>query len=125
MPDRRAQDISYRLFVKTRSWHSESINNVCKKALGAFPKGCQKKRNKQTRRSLGTFQFGEEKEAAKTSPAGLLQYLYNMFAVSYPEAGGGGNMIPHSDNSEDQMLYLYGQHSLLLEPLLQRCLEPD
>lgn len=89
MPDRRAQDILYRLFVKTRSWHSESINNVHEKVLGVFPKGYQKKRNKQTRKSLGTFHFGEEKEAAKTSLADLLQYLYDMLAFSHPEGRGG------------------------------------
>lgn len=56
-----------------------------------------KLKKKQTRRSLGTFQFGEEQEAAKTSLADLLRYLYDMFVFSYPEGKGGGNTIPRTD----------------------------
>lgn len=82
------------------------------------PRAARKKRNEQTRRSLGTFQFGEEKEAAKASLADLLWDLYDTFAFSYPEGRGGGNTIPRSDNGGDRMVYLYGQCSLLLEPLL-------
>lgn len=34
-------------------------------------------------------------------------------------------MIPYSDNSRDRMLYLDGLHTLVLEPLRQRCPKPD
>lgn len=50
--------------------------------------------------------------------------LWNI-CLFYPEGRGEGNMIPCSDNNGDWMLYLDGLHSLLLEPLLQRCPKPD
>lgn len=50
--------------------------------------------------------------------------LWNI-CLFYLEGRGEGNVIPCSDNSGDRMLHLDGLHSLVLEPLLQRCAKPD